>query len=87
MINSIERLKKEIGIVVFTFCDNTKQIICTTLDDSKLPSGVSLVKGYFYDLAKGRYYPYREDAINVEVFFDMDEINLSEVDKFVNKFI
>lgn len=87
MINTIERLKQEIGIVVYTFSDNTKQIICTTLDGSKLPPGVSLVKGYFYDLMKERYYPYRKDAVNVEIFFDMDDIELTEVDKFVNKFI
>lgn len=87
MTSAIERLKNEIGVVVYTFEDNTKHVICTTLDGSKLPSGVSLVKGYFYDLAKGRYYPYRKDAVAVEVFFDMDEVNLTEVDKFVNRFI
>ena len=87
MIKEIERLKKEIGIVVYTFEDNTKHVICTTLDDSKLPSGVSLVKGYFYDLMKERYFPYRRDAKKVEIFFEMDDVELTEVDKFVNRFI
>lgn len=84
---NLKRLQSEEGVVCYTFEDNSKQIIFTTLCGDKLPQGVFLQKGFFYDLAKNKYYPFRTDAIKVEIFFDLDDLELSEVDKFVNQML
>lgn len=85
LAENLERLKSEEGVVCYTFSDGSKQIIFTTLCGDKLPQGVFLQKGFFYDLAKGKYYPFRTDAEKVEIFFDLEDLELSEVDKFVNQ--
>lgn len=83
---AITALKQEIYFIVFTFCDNSKFVVCTTLDADILEAfKVVFIKDCFYDLRRQRYVKFRYDAVSVDVY--REEPAMSEVDKFANRFI
>ena len=73
--------------VVLTFSDGTKQCIYTTLCPSYCAkTHVKLKEGYFFDLLKNEYIPFREDAVEIEVFSDKPKFD-EEVLRFASRFI
>ena len=81
------KLKTKEAWVTIKFSDDSVQLIKTTLNEDILANyGVTPRVGCFYDLIKGRFIPFRTDAVSVSVDNDKPEFE-DEVINFVNKFI
>ena len=79
-------LKEGYGFVVITFSDNSKLVVCTTLNKKLLEdANVTCVKDYFYDFLKEKYVAFPKNAIDVSVY--ADDPHVREVDKFADRFI
>lgn len=73
--------------VVLWFDDETAQTVHTTFNNSILDRyGVAPVSGQFFDLDRLKFIPFREDAVNIEVFTEKPMFN-SEVNQFGSRFI
>lgn len=80
-------LKNQKAWVTMHFDDNSVKCIQTTLNKDILASfGVTPKAGYFYDLVRGEYVAFREDAIKVDVTTEKP-IFEDEVINFANRFI
>lgn len=81
------KLKTGIAWVTLKFDDDSVLPIKTTLNEDILANyGVAPRVGYFYDLNKGRFIPFRTDAVSVQVDEHEPEFE-DEVINFVNRFI
>lgn len=82
----MDELQLGISYVVLTFEDNSKQIICTTLNKEIMKKlGVDLKEEHFYDLRKQRYIKFNRSADKIEIMDSVSEVE--EVSRFADKFI
>lgn len=83
----IDIMKKQKAWLTMYFKDNSVKVINTTLNETILASfGVTPKAGYFYDLERGEFVAFREDATRIEVSIEKPIFD-DEVINFANRFI
>lgn len=80
-------LKNQKAWITMYFDDNSVKCLQTTLNKDILASfGVTPKAGYLYDLERGEYVAFREDASTINVTAEKPEFE-DEVINFANRFI
>lgn len=83
----MDRLKNGTAWVVFNFKDGSKRTVFTTLSqDILLDKGITMKKGFLYDLEHNSYVRLRNDAESIDIFEEKPEYDV-EVLRFASKYI
>lgn len=87
MNDIIKRLLQGIYWITIKFPDNSVRVLRTTLNNNIMADfGVKSKVGYFYDLDRGEYVRFREDATDVSLSEEKPLFE-EEVITFANRFI